>query len=178
MNTSGFEEISIDLPVPSDSVNLTIELLLREDFILDQSITFTIDNVTLDISYKSYGPDPLVGTGGSGSKTKVILGTDYTIVIISLTVGTIGLISIFVAYQLHYRYPPIVRKIRKIKKKIKKGRKTKPLLLNKRDELTTKRFRKQMHQILELENIQREIAIKESNSTKVDKKTKIQKEIR
>ncbi len=174
VNTTGFEEISINLPPPADSVNLTIELLLREDFILDRTITFTIDNVTLDISYKIYGPDTPIVAGGNGGKTKVIRGPDYTPIVIGLTAGIIGLVSIFAAYQLHYKNPPVVRKIRKLKKNVKKGRKTKPLLLNKREELTAKRFTNQMHQVIELEKIRREIDVKESNVTKIKK---LQKEV-
>ncbi len=172
VNSTSFEEITIDLTPPSDSVNLTIELFLREDFILDQPITFIFDNVTLEISYNIYKPDPAVGNGG---KRKVIRGPDYTPIVIGLTAGLFGLIIVFAAYQMHYKYPPIVRKIKKLKKNVRKGRKTKPLLLNKREELTTKRFTKQMHQIIELEKIQSAIDNKELKVTNIDKKTKLQK---
>ncbi len=176
INTTAFEEANIELSPPTESVNISIELLIRERFNLDQLITISIDNISLDISYKIYTPSVAVAEG-NGGKTKIIHLPDYTLIVIALTAGVIALVTIFGLYQAHYKHPPMVRKIRKLKKNIRKGRKTKSLLLNKREELTTKRFIEQKHQILELEKIKREIDIKESKDTKFDKKTKLQKEV-
>ena len=41
--------------------------------------------------------------------------------------GIFGLVMVFTLYQTHYKYPPTVRKSRKIRKKIRKGKKTKPV---------------------------------------------------
>ncbi len=41
--------------------------------------------------------------------------------------GIFGLVIVFTLYQTHYKYSPTVRKSRKIRKKIKKGKTTKPV---------------------------------------------------
>ena len=64
-------------------------------------------------------------------------GPDITIIIISLTAGLVGLSVGFVLYQTHFKYPPKVRMMRKIRKKISKGKKLKPLTVNTRDNIIT-----------------------------------------
>ncbi|KKN21569.1 hypothetical protein LCGC14_0924010 [marine sediment metagenome] len=51
-----------------------------------------------------------------------------------LITAIVGASGGFAAYQLHFKYPPLIRKIRKLRKKIKKGRKSKPLFLSNRVE--------------------------------------------
>ena len=53
-------------------------------------------------------------------------------VLIGVIVGGVG---VFSAYQLHFKYPPMVRKVRKLRKKIRKGKKTKPIITAKRKEI-------------------------------------------
>jgi len=60
---------------------------------------------------------------------------DFTWLVISLTGGIIGLVTVFIFYQKHFKYPPLVRKIRKLKKNLKKGKKVKPILFTKREDL-------------------------------------------
>ncbi len=56
--------------------------------------------------------------------------------LIFLLIGAIiGLVTIFSLYQMHFKYPPIVRKIRKVRKKIKKDKSQKPLILKKREDI-------------------------------------------
>jgi len=177
INTTAFEEASMELSHPSESVNLSIELLIREIFNLNQSISILIDNVSLYISYKIYTPSVAVAEGGNGGKTKVIRGPDYTPIIIALTAGIIGLVTVFGLYQARYKHPPMIRKIKKLKKKIKKGRKTKPLLLNRREELIKKSFKAQTHQILEIEKIQLNKSSKVVKTSKTDEQNSVQKEV-
>ena len=80
------------------------------------------------------------GGGGGGGGTRIIRVPDNTPIVIGLTIGIIALISFFGAYQKHFKYPPTVRKIRKLRKKIKKGRKLKPVLVNKRDIIVKNRI--------------------------------------
>ncbi|MFX1530457.1 MAG: hypothetical protein ACFFBC_05050 [Promethearchaeota archaeon] len=47
----------------------------------------------------------------------------------------VGLVGIFTLYQKTLKYPPLVRKIRKLRKKVRKNQKLKPILVNKRDEI-------------------------------------------
>ena len=62
-------------------------------------------------------------------------GLDLTGAIIGLTGGIMGIASVFIVYQKHFKYPPIIRKVRKLRKNIKKGKKTKPLLISKRENI-------------------------------------------
>ncbi|MHA1376155.1 MAG: hypothetical protein ACTSR7_17905, partial [Promethearchaeota archaeon] len=50
---------------------------------------------------------------------------DWTLLIIILSAGMLGIIGFFTLYQTHFKYPPMVRKIRKIRKKINKDKKIK-----------------------------------------------------
>lgn len=120
----------------SDDVNLSIQVYIADEFILNNNITISIDNASLMISYTIIIPDIAVGGGGGGGGgIKIIRVPDNTPIVIGLTIGIIALISFFGAYQKHFKYPPIVRKIRKLRKMIKKGRKLKPVLISKRDTL-------------------------------------------
>jgi uncharacterized integral membrane protein len=60
-------------------------------------------------------------------------GPDITIITISLAAGVVGLSVGIVLYQTHFKYPPKVRMMRKIRKKIGKGKKLKPLTVNTRN---------------------------------------------
>jgi len=51
-----------------------------------------------------------------------------------LIAAIIGVSGGFIAYQLRFKYPPLVRKIRKLRKSIRKGKKTKPITISKREE--------------------------------------------
>ena len=62
-------------------------------------------------------------------------GPDITIIIISLAAGVVGLSVFFVSYQKHFKYPPEVRKMRKMRKKIGKGKKLKPLTIETRENI-------------------------------------------
>lgn len=152
VNFTAFEEVTIDLAPPSDSVNFTIELLLRETFNLDQPISFIFDNLTLDISYQIFEPDIPSGGGGGGGGRTVIRGTDYTPLVIGLVAGIIALIAVFTAYQKHYKYPPMVRKIRKIKKRIIKGKVINSLVVMSREKIANVNFRNQI-KLLEEEKV-------------------------
>ncbi len=61
-------------------------------------------------------------------------GPDITWIVIGLTGGIMGLVSIFISYQKHFKYPPIVRKVRKLKKKVRKGKKTKAISVTSRND--------------------------------------------
>ena len=58
-----------------------------------------------------------------------------TIVIISLVAGLVGITTAFILYQKHFKYPPKVRLMRKVRKKIGKGKNIKPLAVSSRDSI-------------------------------------------
>jgi hypothetical protein len=88
-------------------------------------------------------------------------GDDITIIIISLAAGVVGLTVAFVLYQKHFKYPPKVRMMRKIRKKIGKGKKLKPLMVTSRDNIITS----------EIESNREIFRIEKENVDKIDKKT-------
>lgn len=51
-----------------------------------------------------------------------------------LTGAMISLVVIFTLYQIHFKFPPMVRKIRKLKKLIRKDKTSKSVLVKKRDD--------------------------------------------
>ncbi|MHA2287893.1 MAG: hypothetical protein ACXABG_03810, partial [Promethearchaeota archaeon] len=52
---------------------------------------------------------------------------DFTILFISLAGGIAALVAAFTLYEVRFKYPPLVRKSRKVRKKISKGKKTKTI---------------------------------------------------
>ncbi len=77
-------------------------------------------------------------------------GFDLTWIVIGLTGGIMGLVSVFISYQKYFKYPPMVRKVRKLRKKINKGKKTKSLLIAKRKDIISNNLQNTL-QILTLE---------------------------
>ncbi|MBY8990438.1 MAG: hypothetical protein KGD58_06760 [Candidatus Lokiarchaeota archaeon] len=64
--------------------------------------------------------------------------------LVYILVGVIvGLVGVFSAYQLHFKYPPMVRKIRKLRKNIRKDKKTKPIILSQRNEILQNKIKSQ-----------------------------------
>jgi len=70
--------------------------------------------------------------------------------------GIIGIVSIFTVYQTRLKYPPTVRKIRKLRKKIRKGKKLKPIILENRGDMVERSISEKQDILkLELEMIPR-----------------------
>ena len=61
------------------------------------------------------------------TRTETETGPDLSWLVYLLIGAIIGLVGIFALYQKTLKYPPTVRKSRKIRKKIRKGKKTKPV---------------------------------------------------
>jgi len=62
-------------------------------------------------------------------------GLNITLIALILAVGLVGLGTFFILYQKHFKFPPKVRKMRKLRKKISKGKKLKPITLQTRDNI-------------------------------------------
>ena len=54
--------------------------------------------------------------------------------------------TVFTLYIKRWRFPPLVRKVRKLRSKVRKGKKAKPILLSTREELISKSFQDQITQ--------------------------------
>ncbi|NVM45644.1 MAG: hypothetical protein HWN79_12080, partial [Candidatus Lokiarchaeota archaeon] len=88
-------------------------------------------------------------------------GPDITIIIISLAAGVVGVTVAFVLYQKRFKYPAEVRMMRKIRKKIGKGKKLKPLTVDTRSNIITSEIERSK----EILRIQKEIEDKINKST-------------
>ncbi|MEE9376464.1 MAG: hypothetical protein V3V33_00325 [Candidatus Lokiarchaeia archaeon] len=80
-------------------------------------------------------------------------GPDLSWLVYVLIGAMIGLVVLFTLYQTHFKYPPMVRKIRKLKKNVRKAKRTKPILVNKRDQIINNELQNQI-KIIEYEVIQ------------------------
>jgi len=88
-------------------------------------------------------------------------GQDYSWLVYILIGAIIGLGGFIGLYQTHFKYPPMVRKIRKLRKKIGKGKKVKPIMITKREEIINTNVRNNF-ELLKTETIPSE-DIKKSN---------------
>lgn len=112
----------------TDDVNVSLELNLADEFILADNITISIDNVSLILSYTIFEPNPIVDR------------VDYSWLIYTLLIGVAVLISGFTLYQTYFKYSPLVRKVRKLRKKVRKGKNMKPLSLRNRQQLIASNY--------------------------------------
>jgi hypothetical protein len=110
----GFDLTSLILK--DENVSLSIQVFIANDFGLDSNITISIDDVSLYISYLIIEP-----------------AANIFPLVIGLSAGIVALITGFLLYQVRFKYPKMVRKVRKLSKRVKKGKKLKPIELNTRD---------------------------------------------
>lgn len=98
--------------IKNKTIYFSLEIFIGNKFSYDENITISINQVDLFISYK-YIDSP----------------TDLLPLAIGLTIGLGGILIGIGAYQLYFKYPPLIRKIRKLKRKIRKNKKTKKVTL-------------------------------------------------
>ncbi|MFX0073852.1 MAG: hypothetical protein ACFE96_00305 [Candidatus Hermodarchaeota archaeon] len=73
---------------------------------------------------------------------------DLSMLFIIVAGALVAIVSIFTLYEVRFKYPALVRKSRKIRKKIKKGRKTKPIKeIASREDLIKKHLESNMETI-------------------------------
>jgi len=89
--------------IPNDEeINVSIQVYVADEFILDKDIMISIDNVILWISYDVIIP----------SEPDFI----FQIFFIVATIGAAALATYIILYQLIFKYPVQVRKVRKYRK--------------------------------------------------------------
>ena len=108
--------------VPVGTYTITINALTPLNY------DYGSKEITLDVSSPTVSPEP-----------------DLSWLIYVLIGGIVGLVSIFTLHQIRFKHPPMVRKIRKLRKKIRKGRKLKPILLSKREEIIGTQIKDQVN---------------------------------
>jgi hypothetical protein len=133
----------------NNDVNLSIQLFLADNFNLDKIIEISIDDIFLYI-------------------TIVQVGDNWTPVIIGLGAGIIILTTALGLYFKIFQFPPMVRKIRKLKKKVRKSKKLKPILLNSREDILNSSLQNRI-QLLNLDAQEAEISIPEDKIDKIEK---------
>lgn len=79
-------------------------------------------------------------------------GPDWSWLVFTLTGGIIVLVLAFTLYQKHYKYPQLIRKVRKLRKQIKRNKKITPILVKKREEIIKNSLRDHL-EILDLGEI-------------------------
>jgi hypothetical protein len=93
----------IDITFPYEVLNISLQFFLADEFGLNKSYTFSIDDVYLEISYTETIVDP------GGNPEPLIFRVLLTIAIIAgICIG-----GYFIAYYKLLRFPKAVRKIRK-----------------------------------------------------------------
>ncbi len=103
LNNTGTYEGFLE-KVPEGTYTITINAFKSDNY------DFITKEITLIVTRTETGPGP-----------------DLSWLVYVLIAAIIGLVGIFTLYQKTLKYPPTVRKSRKIRKKIRKGKKTKPV---------------------------------------------------
>lgn len=108
-----------------------MRFFLADEFSLDRELQISVDNVYLYIEI-----------------VEVINWMPFTI---GLSIGMVALVTLITLYEKRWKYSPMVRKARKLKKKIIKGKKKiKPLDINDRKTIMEREFQEQL-KVLDLE---------------------------
>ncbi len=137
------------------NISISIQTYIANTFGLNRTITISIDDIYLYISYIYVKP-----------------GTDLSLLVIGLTVGIISIVIAFSLYQFHFKYPPLVRKIRKLKKRVSKGKAKKPILVNNREDIIKNSLYERKN-ILIFETIQQEQIEKKIEKNPIKKEGEI-----
>ena len=103
MDNTGIYEIVLE-NVPEGVFTITISAFKGVEY------DFESKEITLIVSSPVRQPEP-----------------DLSWLIYILVGGIAGLVMVFTLYQTHYKHPLMVRKIRKLRRNIKKGKKSKPI---------------------------------------------------
>ncbi|MBY8991396.1 MAG: hypothetical protein KGD58_11630 [Candidatus Lokiarchaeota archaeon] len=100
----------LDITPPYVNINFSIQVILGDEFGLNRTITVSIDNVYLVVSYKETISDP--------QPVSEPLIFRILLIVASIIAGCLG--GYLVAYQKVLKYPHAVRKVRKFKRTLKK----------------------------------------------------------
>jgi hypothetical protein len=120
--------------IPKDlNITLSLQLYLANTFDLTDNITISFDNVYLQISYIQLYPD--IG---------VSEGLDEPLIFTSLFIGAAalagGLGTYLVLYYKIFRYPKPIRKLRKYRKSLKRGKAPRNIQIPSRKEAFKSKF--------------------------------------
>ncbi len=116
------------------NISISIEINIKDNFQLDEQYTISIDDVYLYIEIRE-------------------ISGDFSILIYILIAVIAGLSITFTLYEKRFKYPPMVRKIRNLRKKIRKNKKILKLVdTRERTVLLDDVYQKEL-EIIEIEQI-------------------------
>ena len=124
----------LNLVTGTGDVNFSIQVFLRDEFGLNRSITISVDNVSLLISYDILTIEVI---------PQWVQTLSWIVMVLSIVLVAVG--SYFVAYQTYLKYPKFVRIIRGLRKRVRKGRSlNNPILVHSREKITKNLMREKM----------------------------------
>jgi hypothetical protein len=115
----------LDLIPKDENISLTLQIYLADNFLLGENIQISIDDVKLRIGY-------------TVTWTEEVSAINWIPLIVILVMAIIILIGGFASYQFYFRFPPMVRDIKKMRGKIDKERETEQMDVMKRDAIVEK----------------------------------------
>lgn len=115
------------------NITIAIEIKIKDNFQLDEQYSISIDDIYLYIEVRE-------------------ISGDFSFLIYILIGAIVGLSIVFTLYEKHFKYPPMVRKVRKLRSKIKKNKKVLKLIdISERTILLDDIYQKEL-QIAEIES--------------------------
>jgi hypothetical protein len=81
------------------------------------------------------------------TRPETVPGPDLSWLVYVLGAAIAGLTIFFTLYQTHFKYPPLVRKVRKLRKKIRKEKKTKLMILENRGQIVKNVFQNEINAV-------------------------------
>ncbi len=112
-----------NLLTPNLSVTVQFQLYIADEFENTVNYTISIDNVHFRVSYMVFTPDPIPNPP-----------PNYLGLTVGLAAAMVALSTVFILYQTVFKFPVYVRKIRGVRRKIRRGMKTKPLRVQSRSD--------------------------------------------
>ncbi len=100
-----------DLIPYNENINLTIQVVLADEFGLNETIAISIDDVSLVIGYNLYTIIPV---------TRTTISPIFLATFIGLAAIAVAFVSYFIYYFKVLRFPEPIRKLRKYRKSLKK----------------------------------------------------------
>jgi len=126
-----YQEVSADglnvlnlIPGTGD-VKFSLQVYMRDEFGLNRSITISIDNVSLLVSYDILTVEVI---------PEWVQTLSWIVMVLGIALAAVG--AYFVAYETYLKYPKFVRLIRGLRKRVRKGRSLKnPVLVRSREKI-------------------------------------------
>ncbi len=115
----------LNLIQKDENISLTLQIYLADNFLLGENIQISIDDVKLRIGY-------------TVTWTEEVSAINWIPLIVILLMAIVILIGGFASYQFYFRFPPMVRDIKKIRGKIDKERETEQMDVMNRDAIVEK----------------------------------------